>query len=76
MPGTNVTIEEKVRILTLLGEKVPVCDIVRRTGRNKATIYRLKAASRHLTPDSIPPAKPRPGRPRKTSKTTDGLLRR
>ncbi|KAK4296248.1 hypothetical protein Pmani_031248 [Petrolisthes manimaculis] len=58
------------------GTQVPVCDIVRRTGRNKATIYRLKAASRHLTPSSIPPAKPRPGRPQKTSKTTDGLLRR
>ncbi|KAG7153811.1 Transposable element Tc1 transposase-like 6 [Homarus americanus] len=76
MPGTNITREEKVRILTLIEEKVPVNEIVRRTGRNKATIHRLKAVACELPPASVPPAKPRSGRPRKTSKTTDALLRR
>ncbi|KAG7159582.1 hypothetical protein Hamer_G004234 [Homarus americanus] len=76
MPGTNLTREEKVRILTLIEEKVPVNEIVRRTGRNKATIHRLKAVARDLPPASVPPAKPRSGRLRKTSKTTDALLRR
>ncbi|KAG7172976.1 Transposable element Tc1 transposase-like 2 [Homarus americanus] len=76
MPGTNLTREEKVRILTLIEEKVPVNEILRRTGRNEATIHRLKAVARDLPPASVPPAKPRSGRPHKTSKTTDALLRR
>ncbi|KAG7177285.1 hypothetical protein Hamer_G000577 [Homarus americanus] len=76
MPGTNLTREEKVRILTLIEEKVPVNEIVRHTGRNKATIHRLKAVARDLPPASVPPAKPRSGCPHKTSKTTDALLQR
>ncbi|KAG7155141.1 Transposable element Tcb1 transposase-like 4 [Homarus americanus] len=67
MPGTNLTREEKVRILTVIEEKVPVNETVRRTGRNKATIHRLKAVARDLPPASVPPAKPRFGRPRKTT---------
>ncbi|KAG7177743.1 PiggyBac transposable element-derived protein 4-like 6 [Homarus americanus] len=76
MPVTNLSAEEKIRILTLMEEKVPLVEIVRRTGRGIATLHRLKAAARHLPPGQLPASKPRTGRPRKTTPDTDTLLRR
>lgn len=76
MPHTYLTQEEKARILAWRQEKVKIKEIVRRSGRAKSTVMALLAAASGLPPDVCPQYKPIPGRPRKTTKGTDNLLRR
>lgn len=66
--------EENARILAWRQEKVPIKEICRRTGQAKSTVMLLLAAARDLPPNVVPPRKPYPGCPRKTSKATDHLL--
>lgn len=68
--------EEKARILALREEKVTIKEISTRTGRSQASIKRLISASRNLPVGEIPKHKPITGRPRKTGKKTDDLIRR
>ena len=76
MAPTNLSQEEKARILTWKTENVLTKEISRRTGRVESTIRRLVATARCLPLNVVPPRKPVPGRPRKTSKHTDNILRR
>lgn len=76
MPGSYLSQEEKARILAWRQENVPIKEIVRRSGRSKSAIMSLLRAARGLPPDVCPDHKPIPGRPRKTTKATDNLLRR
>ena len=68
MAPTNLSGEEKARILAWKTENVSTKEIARRTGRGESTIRRLTATARGLPPNVVPPRKPVPGRPRKTSK--------
>lgn len=76
MAPTNLSREEKARILAWKMENVSTKEISSRTGRGQSTIRRLVATARDLPPNVVPPRKPVPGRPRKTSKFTDKILRR
>lgn len=76
MAPTNLSTEEKARILAWKAENVSTKEISRFAGRGESTIRRLVATARDLPPNVVPPRKPVPGRPRKTSKATDNLLRR
>ncbi|KAK3859980.1 hypothetical protein Pcinc_033936 [Petrolisthes cinctipes] len=75
MGPKNLSDVEKARTLALREEKVTVNQIVKRTGRSKATIMRLLAAARHLSPTTIPWHKPCCRGPRKTTQLTDCLLK-
>ena len=57
-------------------ENVSTKEISSRTGRGESTIRCLVATARGLPPNVVPPRKPVPGKPRKTSKCTDNILRR
>ena len=50
-------------------------EIARRLGRGIATIKRLCARAKGMPPSHIPQRKPQPGRPRKTTKKADALLK-
>ena len=76
MGPANSKKEEKARIMALKEENVPIKEICARVGRSKATVMRILAASKGLPQNIVPPPKPRSGRPRKTTKKTDALLRR
>jgi len=76
MAGKYLTTEEKACILAWKCENVTNQEISRRTGRSLATIKRLGSARSGLLPIEVPPNKPKSGRPRKTLKATDTLLRR
>lgn len=65
---------EKARIPALREEKVPIKEIVRRTGKGKSTIMRLLATACEFPPNVIPQYNKRPGRTRKTP-LTDHLLK-
>ena len=75
MPGKFLSDVEKAQILTMMKENVPFVEIARRTQRGLATI-RLKSAALAQPCRTIPKNKPITGRPRKTSKATDTLMRR
>ena len=75
MAPTNLSREEKACILAWKTENVSTKEISSRTGRGESTIRRLVATARGLPPN-VPPRKPVPGRPRKTSKCSDNILRR
>lgn len=75
MTRKPLTDAEKGRILGLREEKVPIKEICKRTRRAKSTIMSLLAKARTLPPNEIPAHKPRLGVKRKTSKTTDRLLK-
>ena len=76
MAPTNLSQEEKARILAWKTESVSMKEISRRTGRGESTIRRLVATARFLPLNVVPPQNPVPGRPRKTFKHTDNILRR
>lgn len=76
MAGNYLTASEKACILAWKYDNVSNKEIARRSGRSLATIKRLVAASRGLHPNAVLLNKPKSGRPRKTSKTTDNLLKR
>ena len=74
MAPTNLSQEEKARILAWKTENVSTKEISRHTGQGESTIRRLVATARCLPLSIVPPQKPVPGRPRKTSKHTDYIL--
>ena len=74
MAPTNLSQEEKALILAWKTENVSTKEISRRTGRGESTIQSLVATARCLPLNVVPPRKPVPGRPRKTSKHTDNIL--
>lgn len=76
MAPTNLSVEEKARILAWKYENVSTKEIAKRTGRGESTIRRLVASARGLPLNVVPPRKSASGRPRKTSSVTDTLLRR
>ena len=74
MAPTNLSQEEKARILAWKTENVSTKEISRRTGRGESTIRRLVATAR-LPLNVVPPLKAVLGRPREISKHTDNILR-
>ncbi|KAG7177742.1 putative Transposable element Tcb1 transposase-like 9, partial [Homarus americanus] len=76
MPGKYLSDVEKTKILTLIGQNVSLVEIARSTGHGIATVKRLKSAAAACPDSDVPPRKPIPGRPRKTTKATDELLKR
>jgi len=76
MGPKNLTDQEKARILAFHEENVPVKEICRRTGKGKTAVYSLISRAKNLPPNEVPPRQSVPGRPRKTSPTTDKLIKR
>ena len=76
MVPTDLSVEEKARILAWKYENVSTKEIVKRTGRGESTIRRLVASARGLPLNVVPPRKSASWRPRKSSSITDTLLRR
>ena len=68
--------EEKARILAWRQENVTIKEICIRTNRAKSSVMALLAAARDLPQDVTPAIKHRSGRPRKTSRHTNDVLRR
>lgn len=68
--------EEKARILALHEANVGWREISERTGRSKSAIFALLQRAKKLPAGTVPPPTPVPGRPRKTTPTTDKLIRR
>ena len=76
MGRSKLNNEEKVRVLMLANEGMSNRDICIRTGRSMQTIRMLKKVAVGLPPNTIPERKKGSGRPRKTSKRTDAMLKR
>lgn len=76
MAPKNLTESEKARILAYHEENVSVKEICRRTGKGKTAVYNLISRAKNLPRNEVPPRKSVPGRPRKTSPTTDKLIKR
>lgn len=76
MPGKYCSGEEKVRIIAWRQEHVPIKTISQRSGRSKPTVMRILAAASGLPPNTVPMHKYGGGRRKKTSNTTDTLLKR
>ena len=76
MGAKNMSEAEKGKVLAWRQENVPMSEIARRLGRGIATIKRLCARARGMPPSHIPQRKPQSGRPRKTFRKTNALLRR
>lgn len=76
MVGKYLSTEEKSRVLALREENVTQKEIARRTGRSLTAIKDLLRRARDLPDGGVPLHKNIPGRPRKTSTTTDRLLKR
>ena len=76
MPGKYTSSEEKARILAWRQEKVPIKEICARSGRAKSTIMKLLASSKGLPVNTVPKHKFGGGRRKKTSNTTDKLIKR
>ena len=68
MPGKYTRNEEKVWILAWRQENVPVKVICEHSGKGKATIMRILAAIKELSPYAAPKHKFEGGRRRKTSR--------
>ena len=66
---------QKARTLALREEKVPIKDICFRIKRSKPTIMRLLSQAKEHPAGYIPCHKPIKGRPRKTSRKSDKLLK-
>jgi hypothetical protein len=67
---------KKARIIAWRDENVSIKEICRRSSRAKLSVMAPLAAARKFPDNVVPPTKPKSGRPRKTSKGTDALLRR
>ena len=76
MVGKYVSKKEKACALALREEKLPIKEISFRIKRSKATIMRLLSQAKGHPAGYIPYHKPIKGRPRKTSKKYDKLLKR
>ena len=76
MVGAYLTSAEKARIIAWREENVPIKEICNRSGRGKATVMRLLSSAKGLPPNVVPEHKIIAGRPRKTTKATDKLLKR
>ena len=66
----------KAQILAWKAENVSTYEISRRTGRGESSIRCLIVAARDLPPNTVSLRKKCCGRPKKTCKTTDRLLKR
>ena len=76
MAPTNLTGEEKARILVWKYDNVSTKETARRKGRGESTIRRLVSRARGLPSTVVPARKATSGRPRKTTPTADILMRR
>ena len=68
--------KEKARVLACRQDNVTIKEICKLSGRTKPTLIALLKEGRKLPPDVVPDHKQSPGRPRKTPKHTDKLLKR
>jgi transposase len=75
MPGLYLSKEEKARILAYREEGVFIKEIAKRLGRSKSTINKLISEVKDFPTNYIPCHKPIMGRPRKTSRQSDTLLK-
>ena len=75
MGRTKLTVEEKIRALTLLEEGVPMTHIANHLKVTRRTVYKLKYAAAGLPSGTIPRRKEGTGGQRKTSLMTDHVLR-
>ena len=74
MPGKYTSDEEKVRIVAWKQENVPIKVLCERSGRGKATIMRILAATKELLRNTVPKHK-FVGERRKTSRFTDTIMK-
>ena len=76
MGRKKLQMEKKSRALTLLEKGESVIAVVRDIGVSKKAIYHLKRSAASLSPEMVPKRKSGSGAPKKTSPTTDKLLKR
>ncbi|KAG7162481.1 putative Transposase-containing protein 8 [Homarus americanus] len=76
MPGKYLSNVDKSKLLNFITENVSLLVTLRRIGHGIATVKRLKSAAAACPDSDVPPRKPIPVHPRKTTKTNDKLLKR
>lgn len=76
MPKKRLNQEEKARILAIHEANVGWRKISKRTGHSITAIFALLQLAEKLPAGTVPLPTPVPGRPRKTTATTDKMIRR
>lgn len=76
MGPTKLNNDEKIKVMTLVGEGLSNREIGRRLRRSEAAVRRIKKAAAVLGTDEAPERKKGTGRKRKTDPRTDKMLER